>query len=123
MSKKNFISLIIGTVGGVLFALGMCMVMLPNWGMGSAGIIVGTAGLAVLLILVGVRRKMVGKPIIPPVSPKTLGKISFALVGTLTLGAGMCMVMLWDMLVWGIIVGLVGIILLLCLIPLVKGLY
>ena len=25
MSKKNFVSLILGTVGGILFALGMCM--------------------------------------------------------------------------------------------------
>ena len=32
MSKKNFISLIFGTVGGILFALGMCMAMLPEWG-------------------------------------------------------------------------------------------
>lgn len=51
MSKKNFVSLIFGTVGGILFAL----------------------------------------------------------------------VMVWNNLVWGIVVGLVGIVLLLCLIPLVKG--
>ena len=43
-------------------------------------------------------------------------------IGALTLGAGMCMVMVWDMLVFGIAVGLVGLVLLLCLIPLVKGL-
>ena len=34
----------------------------------------------------------------------------------------MCMVMVWDMLVYGIVIGLVGIVLLMCLIPLVKGL-
>ena len=55
MSKKNFVSLILGTIGGILFALGMCMVMI------------------------------------------------------------------WNMLVWGIVIGLIGIVLLLCLIPLVKG--
>ncbi len=32
------------------------------------------------------------------------------------------MVMVWDMLVYGIVIGLVGIVLLMCLIPLVKGL-
>ena len=30
MSKKNFVSLILGTVGGILFALGMCMAMIPE---------------------------------------------------------------------------------------------
>ncbi len=34
----------------------------------------------------------------------------------------MCMVMVWDMLVWGIVVGVIGIVLLLCLIPVIKGL-
>lgn len=29
MKKKNFVSLVMGTVGGILFALGMCMCMLP----------------------------------------------------------------------------------------------
>ena len=31
MSKKNFVSLLLGTVGGILFALGMCMAMIPEW--------------------------------------------------------------------------------------------
>ena len=40
MSKKNFISLILGTVGGVLFALGMCMALLPEWNALNLGIVV-----------------------------------------------------------------------------------
>ena len=44
-----------------------------------------------------------------------------AIAGALALGVGMCMTMLWSMMVPGILVGLVGIVLLLCLIPLVKG--
>ena len=42
--------------------------------------------------------------------------------GAILLGVGMCMTMLWEMLVPGILVGIVGIIVLLCLIPLIKGL-
>ena len=34
----------------------------------------------------------------------------------------MCMTMIWNMLVPGILIGIVGIVLLLCLIPLIKGL-
>lgn len=32
MKKKNFVSLVFGTVGIILFALGMCMCLLPEWG-------------------------------------------------------------------------------------------
>ena len=31
MKKKDFITLIMSTVGGILFALGMCMALLPEW--------------------------------------------------------------------------------------------
>ena len=44
------------------------------------------------------------------------------IVGALMLGLGMCMVMLWNLLVAGIAVGLAGILLMLCLIPLLRGL-
>ena len=121
MSKKNFVSLILGTVGGILFALGMCMAMLPEWGAFTQGIVVGCVGLVVLLVMLIVRRKMEGKPVIIKLSGKTAAAIALGVVGALGLGVGMCMVMVWDMLVWGIVVGLAGIVLLLCLIPLVKG--
>ena len=121
MSKKNFISLIPGTIGVILFALGMCMAMLPEWGAFTQGIVIGCVGLVVLLIMLVVRRKMEGKPVIVKLSGKTVGTIVLGVVGALVLGAGMCMVMVWNMLVWGVIIGLIGIVLLLCLIPLVKG--
>lgn len=123
MSKKNFVSLILGTVGGILFALGMCMAMLPEWNAFPQGIVVGCIGMAVLVVMVLVRRKMAGKPLFVKISAKTLGTAALAVIGALVLGAGMCMVMVWDMLVWGIVVGLVGIVLLLCLIPLVNGIH
>ena len=123
MSKKNFISLILGTVGGVLFALGMCMAMLPEWNAFQPGVIIGVIGAVILLIMVMVRRKMEGKPITVKLSVKTAGAVVLGIAGAIVLGIGMCMVMLWNMLVQGIIIGLVGIVLLLCLIPLVKGIH
>ena len=32
MQKKDFVTLILSTVGGILFALGMCMALIPEWG-------------------------------------------------------------------------------------------
>ena len=121
MSKKNFISLILGTVGGVLFALGMCMAMLPEWNAFQPGVVMGCIGAVILIVMVLVRRKMEGKPVIVKLSGKTVGTVVLGVAGALALGIGMCMVMVWSMLVQGVIVGLVGIVLLLCLIPLVKG--
>lgn len=123
MSKKNFVSLIIGTIGGILFALGMCMSMLPEWGAFKPGVIVGIIGAVILLIMVMVRRKMEGKPVIVKLSGKTVAAILLGVIGAIVLGVGMCMVMVWNMLVQGVIVGLVGIVLLLCLIPFVKGIH
>ena len=65
---------------------------------------------------------MEGKPVIVKLSGKTIGSILLGIVGALALGVGMCMVMVWEMLIQGILVGVVGIVLLLCLIPLIKGL-
>lgn len=122
MKRENFASLLLGTVGGILFALGMCMCLVSEWNAFQQGVIVGAIGIVVLLIMLVVRRKMQGKPPIT-LSRKTAGAIALGIVGTLVFGVGMCMTMVWKgLLVWGIVVGLIGIVLLLCLIPLCKGL-
>lgn len=121
MKKKDFVTLIMSTVGGILFALGMCMGLLPEWGALKQGVVIGVIGVVVLLAMVLVRRKMDGKPAIV-FNGKAIGITLFGIVGAIVFGVGMCMVMIWEMLVPGIIVGIVGIVLLLCLIPVVKGL-
>ncbi|MDE6314345.1 MAG: hypothetical protein K2M46_12155 [Lachnospiraceae bacterium] len=123
MTKKNFITLILSTIGGILFAIGMCMCLVPEWNAFTQGVFVAVIGAVVLVAMVIIRRKMEGKPVVVKLSGKTIGGILLGIVGTLTLGVGMCMVMVWEgLMIWGIIVGVVGIILLLCLIPLCKGL-
>lgn len=123
MEKKNFVTLILSTIGGILFALGMCMALLPEWNAFMPGIVTGIIGAVVLLIMVMVRRKMSGKPILVKLSGKTIGSVVLGIVGALVLGVGMCMTMVWEgLMIPGIIVGVVGIVLLLCLIPLCKGL-
>lgn len=121
MKKKDFVTLILSTIGGILFALGMCMALLPAWGVFRQGVAVGAAGALVLAAMLVVRRKMDGKPAILW-NARAVGITLLGVVGALVLGLGMCMTMLWDLLVPGILVGLAGIVLLLCLIPVVKGL-
>lgn len=121
MKKKNFVTMILSTVGGILFAIGMCMCLLPEWNAFHPGVVIAAVGAAVLLAMRIVRRKMEGKPAIH-FSGKAIGSVLLGIAGALGLGVGMCMTMVWNMLIPGILVGVVGIVLLLCLIPLVKGL-
>ena len=121
MKKKDFVTLIMSAVGGILFALGMCMALLPEWGAMTQGTVIGVIGAVVLLAMVLARRKMDGKPAIV-FNGKAIGTTLLGVVGAIVLGVGMCMVMVWEMMVPGIIVGIVGIALLLCLIPVIKGL-
>lgn len=121
MKKKDFVTLILSTIGGILFALGMCMALLPEWGMMTPGVLMGLVGALILLAAVLVRRKMDGKPAIV-FNGKTIGTTLLGVVGALALGVGMCMTMIWSMMVPGVMVGILGILLLLCLIPVIKGL-
>ena len=121
MKKENFVTLLLCTIGGIPFALGMCMCLLPEWNMFTQGVIFAAIGALILLTAAAVRRKMKGKAPIK-VSGKAVGITALGVIGALTLGVGMCMTMVWEgMLILGVVVGLVGIVILLSLIPLCKG--
>ena len=121
MKKSTFVAMILGTIGGILFALGMCMALIPEWNAFQPGVIMGAVGVVVLFIMVLVWRKMENKHPIK-LSGKTIGATLIGIVGALLLGVGMCLSMVWGNMVVGIIVGIVGIVVLLCLIPFIKGL-
>lgn len=121
MKKSSFFALTMGIVSGVLFALGMCMALLPEWEAFTPGIVLGAVGIVLALITVFVWRKMENKPPIVLSGKSVLG-IAVGIVGALALGLGMCLCMVWDHMVLGILIGVVGIVILLCLIPLTKGL-
>ncbi|ALP93177.1 hypothetical protein [Intestinimonas butyriciproducens] len=121
MKKKDFVTLLLSTIGGILFALGMCMSLLPEWGAATEGIGIGVLGAVILLAMVLVQRKMDGKPAIA-FSAKTIGATLLGVAGAMSLGFGLSMVMIWNLMLPGIAVGVIGILLLICLIPVVKGL-
>ena len=121
MKKSSFVAMILGTSGGILFALGMCMALIPEWNAFKPGIVMGVVGIVVLLAMVIIWRRMEGKAPVK-LSGKTIVAWLIGIVGALALGVGMCLTMVWSHMVVGIIVGLVGIVLLLCLIPFIKGL-
>ncbi len=120
MKKSNFTALVMGTVSGMMFALGMCMALLTEWNAFLQGIIFGSIGLVLGLITVFVWRKMEHKAPIK-ISGKHILTIAVGIIGALLLGIGMCFCMVWDKMIVGIIIGVVGIMGLLFLIPLISG--
>ncbi len=120
MKKSSFVALIMGTVSGVLFALGMCMALLPEWNAFKEGIIFGVAGLILWVITFLVWCKMENKKL-PKMNGKNILRTIYGIVAALVFGVGMCMCLVWQQIVGGTLVGLLGIIMLIALIPMIKG--
>lgn len=120
MKKSSVVAMLMGTVSGVLFSLGMCMALIPEWEAFQLGIVFGSIGILCGLATLVIWRKMEHKEPIR-FSGKTIFMVSVSIIGFLVLGVGMCLCMVWNKMVIGIVIGLVGIVVLLCLIPLIKG--
>ena len=58
MKKNTFVAMLLGTVSGVLFALGMCMALIPDWYSFGPGVALGCAGIVLGLVTVAVWRHM-----------------------------------------------------------------
>ena len=120
MKKSTFVNLIIGSIGGLLFALGMCMCLLPEWNAFHIGVVCTAIGFVSLLAQSVVAWLRSGRKI--KINWKIAGKVLYAVFASLVLGVGMCMIMVWNLMLPGILVGIVGIVLLLMLIPMFLGL-
>lgn len=121
MKKSTFVATLLGVISCLFFGLGMCMAMLPEWNAFKPGVIVGCVGLVFALITVFVWRRMEHKAPIK-INGKTILTAIIGIVGALLFGVGMCMVMVWGNMIFGVVLGIVGILVLLCLIPLCVGL-
>lgn len=121
MKKNHFIALIVGAVGGLMFSIGMCMCLLPQWDAFREGVVVTAIGAVVLTALAVVARIRSGRPR-KPINWKVVGKVLYGTLSALVLGVGMCLIMVFDKLLLGILIGILGIIMLLCLIPMCIGL-
>ena len=120
MKKSSFVALLLGTVSIILFALGVCMALISEWNAFRPGVIFGCDGLLLGLITLIVWRKMEHKEPIH-ISGKVVLTVIAGVIGALALGVGMCFSMVWGRMISGVVIGLLGIVILLCIIPLTKG--
>ena len=113
MKKETLLQIIRGTIGGLVFAIGMCMCLLPEWDLFTIGIIVTIIGLIILLCIIPIYRKEHPKKVS---NKKTDWGLVLTwvigVVGALIMGFGMSKIMVgspekMDMII-GMITGVVG---------------
>jgi len=114
MKKETLLEIILGTIGGLIFAIGMCMCLLPEWDMFTPGVVVSIIGFIILLCIIPVYRKNHPRKPHGPINWGIVLTFIVGIVGSLIMGFGMSKVMIEgatksDMLV-GIITGVVGLI-------------
>jgi len=108
MKKDTLLEIILGTIGGLVFAIGMCMCLLPEWNLFTQGVIVAIIGFIILLCIIPVYRKEHPKKVS---NKKTDWGIvltfAIGIVGSLIMGFGMSKVMVGSPEKMDIIIGMI----------------
>ena len=120
MKKSSFTALLLGTLSGVLFAIGMCMALIAEWNAFTPGVVLGCAGVVLGIATMLIWRKMEHKAPCH-LSGRHVRAVLLGVAGELLLGVGMCFCMVWQRMLPGMLIGVAGIVLLVCLVPLLKG--
>jgi len=112
MKKETLLEIILGTIGGLVFAIGMTMCLLPEWNLFIEGVVVAIIGFIVLLCIIPIYRKQNPRKPRGPINKGLVLTFTIGIIGSLIMGFGMSKVMIegttqMDMLV-GIIIGVVG---------------
>ncbi len=112
MKKETLLELILGTIGGLVFAIGMCMCLIPEWDLFKVGVVVAILGFIILLCIIPVYRKNHPKKEHTPINWGIVFTWFIGIVGALVMGFGMSKVIVGDPsktdLLIGIITGIVG---------------
>lgn len=119
MKKSSMVSMVLGTISGALFALGMCMTLIPEWNAFVPGLILGLLGIVMSLVTLAIWRKMENLDPIQ-INTRVIQGTGIGIVGGLLLGLGMSLCMVWGNYILGIVIGMVGILVLLMLITFIK---
>jgi len=114
MKKETLLEIILGTIGGLIFAVGMCMCLVTEWNLLPAGVVVALIGFIVLLCIIPVYRKNHPRKPHGPINWGIVLTFVIGIIGSLIMGFGMSKVMVGeasttDMIV-GIVTGIVGLI-------------
>ena len=112
MKKETLLEIILATIGGLVFALGMCMCLLPEWNLFKVGVVVAIIGFVILLCIIPIYRKEHPRKPHGPINWELVITFGVGIVGSLLMGFGMSKIMVGtpekaDMIV-GLVTGVVG---------------
>ena len=112
MKKETLLEIILGTIGGLVFAIGMTMCLIPEWNLFKTGVVVAIIGFIVLLCIIPVYQSNHPKKEHKKINWGIVFAWIIGVVGALIMGFGMSKVMVEDPsqtnLLIGIITGIVG---------------
>lgn len=113
MKKETLQEIVLGTIGGLIFAIGMCMCLIPEWNLLKVGIVVGVIGFIILLCIIPIYRKEHPKKVNNKQIDKGLVLTwTVGIIGALIMGFGMSKIMVGNQetadLIIGMITGVVG---------------
>lgn len=114
MKKETLLQIILGTIGGLVFAIGMCMCLLPEWNLFMQGVIVTIIGFIILLCIIPIYRKEHPRKPHGPINWGIVFTLVIGIIGSLVMGFGMSKVMVGEAsnsdMILGIVVGTIGLI-------------
>ena len=112
MKKDTLLEIILGTIGGLVFAIGMCMTLIPEWNLFNLGVVITVIGFILLLCIIPVYRSTHPKKQHAPINWGIVFTWIIGVVGALIMGFGMSKVMIdapsQSELILGIVVGIIG---------------
>lgn len=108
MKKETLLEIILGTIGGLVFAVGMCMCLIPEWNMFTAGIVVAIVGFIILLGIIPVYKSSHPKKAHTPINWSIVVTWVIGAVGALIMGFGMSKIMVGNATQVDFIVGLIA---------------
>lgn len=114
MKKETLLEIILGTIGGLVLSIGMCMCLVTEWNMLVPGVVVAVIGLIILLCIIPVYRKEHPRKPRGPINWGIVLTFVVGIVGSLIMGFGMSKILVGepsqtDMIV-GMITGVVGLV-------------
>ena len=109
MKKETLLEIILGTVGGLIFAIGMCLCLIPEWDLFTAGVVTAIIGFIIILCIIPIYRKEHPKK---QTKKEIVLTWSVGVIGSLIMGFGMSKILVgspekMDMII-GMVTGVIG---------------
>lgn len=112
MKKDTLVEIVLGTIGGLIFALGMCMCLIPKWDMFALGVVLSIVGFIILLCIIPIYKKSHPKKGRKKINKNLIITWTVGICGSLIMGFGMSKVLVENVskndMIIGMIFGIIG---------------